>query len=81
MLDGPEDWDFPVIVKPARGSASIGVRRVESPGELSVHVGDDLVVESVAPGVEYTIDVLVDRAGTVSGAPCRGVASRSVAGR
>jgi carbamoyl-phosphate synthase large subunit len=65
VLERPEEWEFPVIVKPARGSASIGVRRVHSPGELSAHVGDDRVVESVAPGVEYTVDVLVDRAGRV----------------
>jgi carbamoyl-phosphate synthase large subunit len=61
----PGGWDFPVIVKPARGSASVGVRRVQTVEELSHHVADDLVVESMAPGVEYTVDVLVDRNGHV----------------
>jgi carbamoyl-phosphate synthase large subunit len=70
-----EQWDFseadriadkllyPVIVKPARGSASAGVRRIGSPSELRAVVGDDLIVQSLAPGDEYTVDVWVDRAG------------------
>jgi len=54
---------FPVVVKPRRGSSSDGVsvardldmlRAVTTPGD---------VVEAMAPGTEYTIDVLVGRDG------------------
>ena len=62
-----EDADalFPVVVKPARGSASVGVRMIESAAELGYVPGDDLVVQSRAPGTEYTTDVYVDAAGRV----------------
>jgi carbamoyl-phosphate synthase large subunit len=66
VLDAPGEWKFPVITKPFRGSASIGVERARSLDELALRADDDdVVVESVAAGVEYTVDVLVDSAGSV----------------
>ena len=56
---------FPIVVKPARGSASVGVRVIESPAELGWLSGEDYVVQSRAPGSEYTTDVYVDGAGRV----------------
>jgi len=53
---------FPVVVKPAHGSASVGVRVIESPAELASLSGDDIVVQSRAPGTEYTTDVYLDEA-------------------
>jgi carbamoyl-phosphate synthase large subunit len=69
-------WRFPLVVKPRFGSASKGVAVVEGPGELDRRICDwpkmsggagdpqrDLVVQSLACGVEYTVDVLVTRDG------------------
>jgi carbamoyl-phosphate synthase large subunit len=63
VLADPSDWGYPVIVKPRRGSASIGVSVVRDADELALAIREhDLVVQSLAPGHEHTVDVLVDRA-------------------
>ncbi|GIG38248.1 ATP-grasp domain-containing protein [Cellulomonas phragmiteti] len=59
-------WDFPVIVKPRRGAGSRGVRTVASARELdAVHDDDDLLVQEMLPGQEYSVDVLADSTGHV----------------
>lgn len=69
----PEQWSvdearqggvpLPVIAKPAQGSASMGVRLIATDQELQGLSGADLVVQRVAEGVEYTVDVWVDSRG------------------
>lgn len=72
----PTTWPFPLIAKPRFGSASEGVRLVTNTAELELLVArddartplvdgrpGDMVVQTVATGDEYTIDVLVDRSG------------------
>lgn len=62
----PERWPFPLVVKPRRGSASVGVAMVADTDELDVATRrDDMVVQSVAAGDEYTVDAYVDASGTV----------------
>lgn len=58
-------WPLPLIVKPRRGSASIGVTKITSYEMLyAVLVGkSDLLIEEYAPGEEYTINALVDSQG------------------
>ena len=69
VLDDSEGWTFPLIVKPVRGSASIGVVTVADREELArMAPGRDHVVQAIAAGVEYTVDVLVDRTGRCRGA-------------
>lgn len=68
---------FPLIVKPRRGSSSHGLRLVHAPHALDP-VADTDVIERVAPGVEYTIDVLVGCDGTALAAvPRRRIEVRS----
>ena len=72
-------WQFPVIVKPAFGSASVGVRLVHGPGELlalretvSAAQRSELIVQEVARGAELTIHTYVDRRGRcLAAVPCR----------
>ena len=65
VLDSPVDWPMPAIVKPARGSSSIGLRRISNAKALAgIEQPETMVIESIAPGDEYTIDVYIDRAGT-----------------
>lgn len=54
--------DFPVIVKPRYGSASVGVRIVQDRFELE-GLGSEYVVEEIAEGPEYTINAYVSRDG------------------
>lgn len=68
----PGSWRFPLVVKPRFGSASVGVTVVRNIAELehavtSPHRDQNAdrqnayVVQSLARGTEYTIDVLVTR--------------------
>jgi carbamoyl-phosphate synthase large subunit len=59
VLARTDAWRWPLIAKPREGSASIGVTRVETPDDLSRLEGADLVVQEIAEGDEYTVDVLV----------------------
>lgn len=64
VLDAPGDWPFPLFCKPVAGSASIGAQRVEDAQTLRLLVQrGDYIVQRIAPGREYTVDVYVDRQG------------------
>jgi carbamoyl-phosphate synthase large subunit len=64
VLDSLAQWKFPVIVKPRRGSASIGVRLVNDAEALqSLKDQPGLLVESLAHGVEHTTNLFVDHSG------------------
>ena len=58
---------FPVVVKPAQGSMSIGVTTAESSyqlDDLTLQLeGDDWVVERLAVGQEFTVSTYIDRSG------------------
>ncbi|HET6247907.1 MAG TPA: ATP-grasp domain-containing protein [Tepidisphaeraceae bacterium] len=63
-LAGNVDFDFPMVVKPRFGSASVGVRIAKSRQQLQACAGEtDLLVQSIAAGNEYTTDVFVDTTG------------------
>lgn len=75
-LADPASWPLPLMAKPRFGSASEGVGLVRDRRELEMAAArdaagatladgrpGDLLVETVAGGVEHTIDVLVDRSG------------------
>lgn len=64
--------DGPFIVKPPLGSASVGVRRINTLFELESFSNREVVVESIAPGVEYTIHVWAGSDGkALCAVPCR----------
>lgn len=58
---------YPFIIKPASGSASVGVARVHDRRELEYHLGAvaDPILQEFVAGEEYTLDILVDLAGRV----------------
>lgn len=76
---GDNGWRYPIVVKPRRGSASIGVSVVSDAAALPAWIGrQDYVVQSLAPGTEHTIDILVDGGGRcVSAVPRRRLEVRS----
>ena len=54
--------DYPVFVKPVRGSASRNINKVSSDQELETlfHLYDDLMIQEFMDGQEYGADVYVD---------------------
>jgi carbamoyl-phosphate synthase large subunit len=78
-LGDPHAWPYPMIVKPTAGSASVGVARVSNRDELQFHTrSSDFIVQSIATGAEYTVDVLVNRDGKcVCAIPRRRIEVRS----
>jgi len=63
---------FPLIAKPPRGSASVGLRRLNGRIELEACLDQELIVETVAPGVEYTVHVWAGGKGrALCAVPCR----------
>jgi carbamoyl-phosphate synthase large subunit len=57
-----EPLEFPLFIKPAGGSASVGARVLSSPAELAEALANtsDPMVEQVVGGEETTVDVLLD---------------------
>ncbi len=66
VLQDP-DASFPLIVKPARGSAGVGVTKVNNKEELKFfkdYIANSMTQEYLE-GAEYTLDVLIDFKGRV----------------
>jgi carbamoyl-phosphate synthase large subunit len=72
----PAGWTLPLIAKPRHGSAGVGVRLIRTWADLEFAADsltdpdplsdmDRVVVEEHAAGDEFTVDLYVDRAGTV----------------
>jgi carbamoyl-phosphate synthase large subunit len=65
VLRSPDDWRFPLIAKPRNGSASEGLRTIATPEDLTAlsRVQIPYLVQEIARGREFTINVFVDKAG------------------
>lgn len=64
VLARQDAWPWPLIAKPVRGSSSIGVVQVDSPEALRLATrSGEHIVQTIAPGKEYTVSVYVDRHG------------------
>jgi carbamoyl-phosphate synthase large subunit len=80
QLDEVTDQDFPVLIKPNTGSASVGVYRIKNRTELNFFVNyvEGAIIQELIDGDEYTIDVLVDFQGQViSAVPRRRLEARA----
>jgi len=65
VLASPAEWPMPLLIKPRFGSSSIGVHTVKDLDTLrQLTAGRPYLVQRLATGVEYTVDLFVDRAGT-----------------
>lgn len=78
-LDGAHELPYPVIAKPRWGSSSVGVSRVDDAAALQTAIAsDDYVVQTMAAGVELTLDIWVDPMGRMrSCVPRRRIAVRA----
>ncbi len=62
----PENWAYPVVVKPRTGSGSRDIRVLASAAELdAAERSGDLIVQEYLPGDEYSIDVFAGLPGHV----------------
>lgn len=61
----PSDWPLPLIAKPYNGSASLGVRRIQTRLEFEamVDMSSECIVQEIASGREFTINVYVNQSG------------------
>lgn len=60
------EWEFPVFAKPRSGAGSRGIRVVPDRAALeALPVDEDLIVQDLLPGEEYSVDVIADRDGRV----------------
>jgi len=64
-LCDPQAWPLPLIAKPYNGSASIGVRRIDTRPDLEAlaKTTNGCIIQEVAAGREFTINVYVNRSG------------------
>lgn len=59
---------FPFFVKPDKGSASVGARKIDNKAELlSLNNTEDFIFQEYIEGTEYTVDAYVLRDGTAWG--------------
>lgn len=64
VIASPDVWNFPSVVKPLSGSSSIGVSVAHSIDDLRNRLPENnLIVQELAGGFEYTADAWVDRSG------------------
>lgn len=64
VLANPDDWPMPLLIKPRHGSSSIGVHIINDLDKLQMLTADQpYLVQTIAQGVEYTVDLFVDQSG------------------
>lgn len=79
VLHRPQGWTFPVIAKPRAGSASIGISILQSPEHLerlAAKTGG-MIVQEIAHGDEYTINVYVRDGRAVCAVPHKRLETRA----
>lgn len=65
VRDHPDEWMWPLIVKPRSGSAGRAVRVIQRPEDLD-HVDDEpMMAQERLHGSEWTVNLFVDRGGTL----------------
>jgi carbamoyl-phosphate synthase large subunit len=79
VLNHRSSWPLPFMVKPRCGSASVGVTTISHFSELerAVHERKDLIVQEIAQGIEYTINLYLDLSGKcIASVPHRRIQTR-----
>ena len=54
---------WPQFMKPSDGSASRGIRKINSPQELPESVDEPTILQAYLEGPEFTVNMFIDRAG------------------
>lgn len=64
----PQDMAWPLFMKPKAGSASRGLKVINSAKELPDHVAEPMVLQELLEGPEYTVNVLIGQSGELKSA-------------
>ncbi len=65
----PDAWQWPLIVKAKHGSASRGLRIVDTPGDFpDLGKSEPLVAQELLRGREYTVNIFFDQSGRLRSA-------------
>lgn len=59
----PDQWSWPVFIKPSGGSASRGIGLIESPEDIADDYPEPMIVQEFLQGDEYTVNIYVDSDG------------------
>ncbi len=59
----PDEWSWPVFVKPAGGSASRGIEILDSPAQIATEYPEPMIAQEFLKGDEFTINIYVDADG------------------
>ena len=74
----PEDWTWPVFIKPSGGSASRGIDVIAGPDMIMATYDEPMIIQELLKGDEYTINIFVDAKGDLQTAvPHRRLAVRA----
>lgn len=61
----PDNWSWPLFLKPRGGSASQGLQVVSSVEEIRDKYDQPVILQELIDGPEYTVNVFVDSTGTM----------------
>jgi carbamoyl-phosphate synthase large subunit len=63
VREHPENWTWPVLLKPRHGSSGRSVSIVQSPAELPEREDEPMIVQTLLRGEEWTVSIYIDNAG------------------
>lgn len=59
----PQDWPWPLFIKPSAGSASRGIGILDSITDIAEEYNEKMIVQELLCGDEYTINMYIDAQG------------------
>jgi carbamoyl-phosphate synthase large subunit len=62
----PDQWEWPLFMKPSAGSASRGIGLVSGPEEIAPVYEETMMVQQLLEGDEYTVNIFVDKDGKLT---------------
>lgn len=68
VLAAPDDWMWPLFIKPAGGSASRGIGVIRSADQLARNYSEPMILQELLQGTEFTVNIYVDQAGALMAA-------------
>lgn len=59
----PDDWSWPLFVKPTSGSASRLISKVDEPSDLPLAPPEPMIVQEFLDGAEFTVNIFISATG------------------
>lgn len=68
VRDAPDDWNWPLFLKPNAGSASRLISIVRHPRDLPREISEPMILQEFLDGPEYTVNAFIDASGDLRSA-------------